>query len=183
MLINAIRLVRAAAALAWLAATVVLVALVALPNVLPAVGRELYVVRGASMQPALPLGSAVIVRLGQADQLAVGDVITFRGGNGTIVTHRIIGVSAGADRAFQTKGDASLGVDPTAVPASALIGRVEYVLPGVGAVLASLATTSGGLAALGLLGGLLLSVWIMDHLLTALRSSSRRRTVVAEPAH
>jgi len=86
-------------------------------------------------------------------------------------------------RFFQTKGDASLGVDPTAVPASALIGRVEYVLPGVGAVLASLATTSGGLAALGLLGGLLLAVWVMDHLLTALRSSSRRGTVVAEPVH
>ena len=62
-------------------------------------------------------------------------------------------------------------------------GRVEYVVPGLGQVITALTSTIGTLAAIGLLGGLLLAVWFLDELQDALGRSAQRRATVAEPAH
>ena len=167
----------------WLAATVAIFGLVALPHVLPAVGREIYVVRGGSMEPALPIGSVVIVQHVDPAQLTVADIVTFTAANKTTVTHRITEVVPGAQLGFHTKGDASLGADGTILPAPSVSGRVEYVVPGLGQVIIALTSTIGTLAAIGLLGGLLLAVWFLDELRDSSERSAQRRATVAEPAH
>ena len=182
MLVYGIRLARAAVRLAWLGATVSVLTMAAMPHLLPYVGREMFVVRGASMQPAIPVGSVVVV--GHVDPAAIstGDIVTFRAANETVVTHRVVGVADAADLAFQTKGDASTAGDPILVHAQALVGRVESFVPGVGVIVATLASMPGFIASVALMGGLLLSMKFMDELLAAARRGAGRRTVLTEPA-
>jgi len=180
---KAIGIIRVVLIGTWVAATVSLLVLVAMPHVLPMTGREMYVVRGGSMEPALPIGSVVVVQHVDPTQLAVGDIITFTAANHTTVTHRIVEVVAGAQQGFQTKGDASTGGDAMIVPAPSVSGRVEYVMPGLGVAITLLASTLGSLAAIGMLGGLLLAVWFLDELQSTMRRSARGRGAVAEPAH
>ncbi len=182
MLNNTTGIIRVGLIATWLAATVAIFGLIALPYALPAVGREMYIVRGGSMEPALPIWSVVIVQHVDPAQLTVGDIVTFTAANKTTVTHRITEVVPGAQLGFHTKGDASLGADGTIVAAPSVSGRVVYVVPGLGQVITALASTIGTLAAIGLLGGLLLAVWFLDELRDASRSAQRRATV-AEPAH
>ena len=182
MLNKTIGIIRFGLICTWLAATVAIFGLIALPHVLSAVGRETYIVRGGSMEPALPIGSVVIVQHVDPAQLSIGDIVTFTAANKTTVTHRITEVVSGAQLGFHTKGDASSGADGMIMPAPSVSGRVEYVVPGLGLVIAALASTIGTLAAIGLLGGLLLAVWFMDELRDALGRSAQRRATVAEPA-
>jgi signal peptidase len=183
MLNTAIGIIRVVLIGIWVALTLSLFALVAMPHVLPMTGREMYVVRGGSMEPALPIGSVVVVQHVDPTQLAVGDIITFTAANHTTVTHRIVDVVADAQQGFRTKGDASASGDAMVVPAPSVSGRVEYVLPGVGLAITLLTSTLGSLAAIGMLGGLLLAVWFFDELQSGMRRSARGRTAVAEPAH
>lgn len=110
----------------------------------PLLGREVFVIRGASMSPAIPIGSSVITARTPADRIVVGYVVTFRATNGVVVTHRVVEavVHEGA-RLFRTKGDANASVDPYLVPEGALIGVVEATLPMTGYVIAMLAQPSG----------------------------------------
>ena len=183
MLINGIKVARIGVRVVWLAALVGVIALAVLPHLLPPLGRDMYVVRGGSMQPAIPLGAVIIVRHVEPTEVAPGDVVTFRAPNGTIVTHRVVGVSSADELAFQTRGDASASTDPVLVPASALVGQVEIYIPQLGMVIGVLASTLGAVATLGLLGGLLLAVMFMDELLVIARRTSQRRAVLTEPAH
>lgn len=110
----------------------------------PLLGREVFVIRGASMSPAIALGSSVITARTPADRIVVGDVVTFRGTNGVVVTHRVVeAIVDEAGRLFRTKGDANVTVDPFLVPEGALIGVVEATLPMAGYVMAMMAQPSG----------------------------------------
>ncbi|MEX2548316.1 MAG: signal peptidase I [Chloroflexota bacterium] len=177
MSVKAIKIVRASFKVTWLASILALVGLVSLPHLLPPLQRELYVVRGGSMEPQIPVGAAVIVRHRGAGDLRVGDVITFRGVNGTVVTHRIVDIPA-AGGGVRTKGDASSAADTSMVAPTDVIGTVEVVIPAAGAVLTTLGSTIGIVATLGLLGGLLVAVWFMDELLRSVQRPIRRGTAV-----
>jgi signal peptidase len=163
-------------------ATLSLLVVLVLPHLLGLVQGQAFVVRGSSMEPAVPLGSVAIVRPGDTATVAVGDVVTFHAPNGTVVTHRVVGVETTDGLSFSTKGDASPAADPTSSAASAIVGRVEYVVPILGFILAALGTTQGMVATLGLLGGLLLAIWFIDELIASVRGPARDRRAVAEPA-
>lgn len=183
MLINVIRVARVAVRLLWLTATVGIVGLAALPHIVPALGREMYVVRGASMQPAIPVGAVILVRHVEPTAIEVGDIITFRAPNQTLVTHRVVGISSTDEITFATKGDGSSAADAIVVSSGALVGRVETFVPHLGVVISVLASTLGAVAALGVLGGLLLAVIFMDALQATVRRSTQRRTALTEPAY
>ncbi len=187
MLISALRITRSAFRLAWLLTTLSLLSVSILPHAVSALGRDMFIVRGASMQPDIPLGAVIIVEHTDPTAISTGDVISFHAPNGPVVTHRVASVSLNdqGDGApgFVTKGDANAADDPGAVPASALIGRVEFVVPMLGFVLALLASTFGIVASFGLLIGLLLAIKFIDELLAALRRAPQPGVVVAEPAH
>lgn len=97
-------------------------------------GREFMLVTSGSMSPAISPGDIVIVRSGapRAVQVAVGDVITFRGPVGAgLVTHRVAAVRDDdtGDPVWVTKGDANGSVDAEVITSDRLMGRVESVLP------------------------------------------------------
>lgn len=181
-MISALRVVAKAIRLVWLTGIVALLALMTLPHLLPAIGHQMYIVLGGSMQPAIPIGGIVIVDAVDPADILAGQIVTFRAASGTVVTHRVLAVNDTGELSFTTKGDASAAPDPVIVPASAVIGRVAYELPWLGILLTSLGTFSGAVAALGVLGSLLLVGWFADELAATLRPASARRTA-AEAAN
>lgn len=108
-------------------------ALVVVPRVTGAV--PLTVLTG-SMSPTYEPGSVVVVRPTPAEQLQIGDPITFqeRSGDPTVVTHRIVSISFAGDgtREFTTRGDANGAADPEPVREVQVRGKVWYSVPLVG---------------------------------------------------
>jgi len=109
---------------------VVLVGVV-LGKLVPLTGRETIVIGGRSMEPTLPLGSAVVNGRADPATLAAGQIVSLKAGpQNTLYTHRIVAVIDRPDgRWVQTKGDANPEEDPTLVPASAIVGRTEFIVP------------------------------------------------------
>jgi signal peptidase I len=80
------------------------IALVALPRF---TSFDVLIVRGGSMEPAVALGSVIVIDRDARDP-AVGDIVSFREANGSIITHRVVAADAGM---FTTKGDANETAD------------------------------------------------------------------------
>ncbi len=123
-------------------------------------GATPYTVMTRSMEPALGVGTLVVVRPVEAAAVATGDVITYqlRSGEPAVVTHRVVGLgtTAGGERLFVTRGDANEVADPRPVRAVQVRGAVWYAVPGLGHV-SSLASGQqrqvwGTVVAAGLLG-------------------------------
>lgn len=128
------RIVLAGASWVLLAAMVALaVAVVLLPAI---TGAKPYTVLTGSMEPAYPPGTLVVARSVDADELRIGDVITFqlRSGEPQVVTHRIVGVGADAEGAplFVTRGDANNVEDANPVRPVQVVGRLWYSVPYIG---------------------------------------------------
>ena len=133
---------------------------VLLTRLAPAAGFEALVIRGGSMEPAIPLGSLVLVE-SEPDVIRAGDVIAYHAGQ-VVVTHRVVGVNE--DGGFQTRGDANPAVDPQPVAADALVGRVDAALPLLGYLAWMLGTMLGLTALVCTAGTLLVAVWILEEL-------------------
>jgi signal peptidase I len=115
----------------------VLVLLAVLILVVPAVtGAERFTIAGGSMEPSIPLGSLVIVRPVAAEEIRVGDVITFQlvSGEPAVATHRVVAVGVAGDgsRTFTTRGDANAAPDADPVIPEQVRGVVQYAIPGIG---------------------------------------------------
>lgn len=136
---------------------VALVALVAAVSVVPrVVGAVPLTVLTGSMEPALAPGDLVVVRPAPADDIRVGDVITFQpvSDDPALVTHRVTGltIESGGVTGFTTQGDANSAADD-AIVADQVKGRVVYSVPWVGHVTgAGLGPQVAVLAGVGLLG-------------------------------
>ena len=97
-----------------------------------AMGNDVYAVMSGSMEPYYHVGSLVIVDKHAApEDIAVGDPITFRLENGSVATHRVIGIDQEAQQ-FTTKGDANEDPDMAPVAFANLIGKAGMSVPLVG---------------------------------------------------
>lgn len=138
---------------------VVLLGGVALIVVPKAAGATPLTVLSGSMTGTYDVGDVVIVRPVDAEELAVGEVITFQAvsDDPTLTTHRITSISYGSEGTlFTTQGDANGSVDPAPVREEQIRGEVWYHVPVVGHASVWLAGEWGRTArkavALGLLG-------------------------------
>lgn len=121
-----------------------------LPKVL---GWDLVVVLSGSMEPALPVGSVILVRPVQPERVRPGDVITYQlpGNAKTYVTHRVVEVQGtGPTLAFRTKGDANDKPDEGLVPAAAVKGTVLLDIPYLGYLVQEVRKPAGFLLLIGL---------------------------------
>lgn len=116
-------------ALVGLVATLVLV----VPLV---IGAERYTIVGGSMEPAIPLGSLVVVQPRELNDIRVGDVITYQleSGEATVATHRVVGegVVGDGERVLVTQGDANDSADIEPVRAPQVRGVLLYSIPLLG---------------------------------------------------
>ena len=143
---------------------------VAALNVLaPAFGREAIVVRGASMEPAIPLGSLVLVTRDAAPEVKPGDVISLRLPGGGILTHRVTRLPVLDGHPYvETRGDANQAPDPVVQPIAEIIGRVDVFFPLAGYLLALLTVPSGIVTILGFGGCLVVLSWLLEEALVDL---------------
>lgn len=117
------------------------------------VGWEIFAVLSGSMEPTIKVGGIVAVHPVPADQLKVGDVITFVDQNrpDTFVTHRIVELSVSDGQATaKTKGDANDTADAWSVPANKAVGRVDLSLPYLGFLMIWLSSPLAKVAILGI---------------------------------
>ena len=149
-----------------LALIVVVLGGVVLGKLVPLTGRQTIVIGGGSMEPAVPLGSAVIIKPVDVAALTVGDIVSLKAGpQNALYTHRIVAVIDRPDgRWVQTKGDANADQDPTLVHASAIVGRAEMVIPLAGYLIVLLSIPAGVLFLIGLAASLLAGAWLLESL-------------------
>lgn len=126
-------------------------------HLVPRTGRTLVVIAGGSMEPAIPIGSLVLIEsINPAAGVAAGDVVTVRLDEARApFTHRIIRtVDRGGATWLELQGDANADPDPVLVPRSAVLGRVTTVWPGLGRAVAAFRSPSGMLVLIGVAGTL-----------------------------
>ena len=119
-------------------ATVLLLAVmaVALPFSVPKLfGYQIYNVLTQSMEPAMPVGSAIYVKRCDPQALRQGDIITFRlsEATGLVETHRVVENDTQA-RQLITKGDANALPDVDPVSYERVVGKVVICIPVLGTV-------------------------------------------------
>ncbi|HEY7131396.1 MAG TPA: signal peptidase I [Candidatus Limnocylindrales bacterium] len=170
--------------LALIALILVVLFGVILGKLVPLTGRSTIAVGGRSMEPALQLGSAIVVEPVSPDALNVGDVVSMRIQEANaIFTHRVqLVVDRPDGRWVQTKGDANAEPDPTLVPASAIIGRVLVSVPLMGYVLALLSMPIGVIFVVGLAATLLAVAWLLESLEPVPAGPGRAAVPAREPA-
>ena len=123
---------RIGSALSTAAVAVVVVGAIALMG-LRAAGYQMFTILSGSMEPQYPVGAMIYVK--PAENLQVGDVITFATSEKTTVTHRIneIITETTADGSvvtkYRTKGDANAATDGQLVRAENVIGTPIVTIP------------------------------------------------------
>ncbi len=139
----------------WVLIVAVALLAVALVGVRVA-GYTPYAILSGSMTPTYEVGSLVYVKAVPAEQIEVGDAITFVNDSAlTVVTHRVVAIDEDA-RTFTTQGDANTMADAAPVAWENLVGRVDFSVPRLGVVANFISTTSGKFAAAAALFALLL---------------------------
>ncbi len=110
-------------------------------------GLTPYSVLSPSMQSVYPTGSLIYVKDVEPATLEVQDVITFRMGNGSIATHRIVEIvpdeGDGEVVRFRTKGDENETADGPLVDYSSVVGKPVFCIPKLGFLATYMTTTSG----------------------------------------
>lgn len=146
-------------AVAWFVifATVAVVAMAVLvPRLM---GATPFTVLTGSMRPSLPPGTLVVIDPTPADELRVGDVITYQleSGRPQVVTHRIVkvGTNLAGERSFTTKGDDNDVADAEPVRPVQIRGKLLYSVPKLGYVSNLISGSHRQVAMYGVVTGLL----------------------------
>ena len=127
---------------------IVIIAL--LPVTVPRfMGYEIFNVISGSMEPEIPIGSAVYVKYEDPVTLKEGDVIAFYS-NDSVVLHRIV-ENKEIDGVLKTKGDANSGEDFGEVEYADVIGKEVRHFPFLGEIMMIWADITGKILTLCLL--------------------------------
>jgi len=78
------------------------------------------------MEPAIPVGSIVMIKPVNTEILKIGDIICFKLSEPTSITHRISNIT---DEGFTTKGDANEDTDQWIVKKENVIGKLILTIP------------------------------------------------------
>jgi signal peptidase len=103
-------------------------------------GYRYYTVLTGSMEPTLHVGDMVIVKLTNASDIQVGDVITFNPSSDSdaYLTHRVSekfeNYEDSGVTCFKTRGDANDSEDGFLIDSSRVVGTVSFDIPKLGYV-------------------------------------------------
>ncbi|MCD7892122.1 MAG: signal peptidase I [Erysipelotrichaceae bacterium] len=98
-------------------------------------GWHLFSIDSSSMSPAYPVNSLVVVQSIDADDIEVGEVITYvLNDDGVLITHRVVSKDT-ANQTFTTKGDANNVEDASPVSFDNVVGKVVLGFPLAGGIL------------------------------------------------
>ena len=137
-------------------------------------GYQMYIVLSGSMAPEFDTGSLALVREVEPEQVAGGDIITYRSqaGSDSLTTHRVIQVQRNDAISFITRGDANNFNDPNPVLAENVVGRVTGSVPYIGYLL-NYVQTREGLILLIFVPGVLIIVYEMSKIVKYLAQGEK----------
>lgn len=98
-------------------------------------GNKLYIVLSGSMAPVFKAGSIVAVKDIMPEDVAVGDIITFKdpADPERVITHRVLEINNdNGTLGFLTKGDANDAPDMEPVQGKNVLGKVSFSIPYIG---------------------------------------------------
>ena len=115
------------------------------PNDVPSfMGYKPFIVLSNSMLPTIEVGDIVLDMTVDPSKLAVGDVISFREGTSTVITHRIVNITeSGGTRQFTTRGDNNNTDDSNPVQQTDVEGKMLSNVHHVGDAALFMQTKSG----------------------------------------
>ena len=149
--------------LALILLVVAVLGLVLAVNAGPALGHQIIVIRGGSMEPTIGLGSVIDVVPVRPADIHSGDVVTLKDANGTLLSHRVTRGAALPDGLYlETKGDSNVTADGALVPASEVVGRVDASMPKLGYLIYLLTLPMGVLSLFCLALTLLFGIWLLE---------------------
>jgi signal peptidase I len=113
----------------------------------PLLQQRALVVTSGSMEPAVHVGDAVVMKNAKFEDLASGDLIVMRQPlSSTLRTHRVVeAFYLNGQPYVRTKGDANPEPDPDLTPVAGISGRVTAVLPKTGYLMQFANRPIGGL--------------------------------------
>ncbi|MFY9385524.1 MAG: signal peptidase I [Dethiobacteria bacterium] len=107
-------------------------------------GYKLFTVMSGSMEPAVKVGSVVVVQPLPPEAVQPGDIITYRSETGrNFITHRVARINSEGALLFYTMGDANEALDPLPAQARQLVGKVALSVPYLGYLLFFFRTRAG----------------------------------------
>ena len=115
------------------------------------------IVGSGSMEPTVRVNDWLLIK--GADTYRAEDIVTYVAPGGALVTHRIKAVTEGG---YITQGDAN-NIPDGEIAQARVLGKVAFVLPGIGAIAGGLRAPAGIL----LLVCLYLMGWMIHGLITA----------------
>ena len=98
-------------------------------------GYRSFLVQSGSMEPAIMTGDIIITH--EKKNYMLNDTVTFKNAENRIVTHRISAVTQeGGETKLYTKGDANRSEDFDTISFRQIIGKVVFVMPKFGHLVA-----------------------------------------------
>ena len=143
---------------------VILVALAAILFLPKLLGMTPLAVLSGSMEPTYHVGSLIYVKDADPQEVQIGDPITFKISDDTMVTHRVVAIDAEA-QTFQTKGDANDNVDGGAVAYENLVGKPVFTVPYMGYLAVYANTTTGMIVMVTVILVILILTFLPDFLM------------------
>ena len=133
------------------------VATVYLPQIF---GYMPYAVISGSMEPKYGVGSLIYVKETPAQDIQVGDAVTFKMGQ-TVITHAVIEADR-ENNTFKTQGLANTTTTEGPFPYNQIIGKAsDFSIPYAGYYLNFLSSTAGKILLLCAVGGMLLLMVVL----------------------
>ena len=139
-----------------LIALAILAALLLIPRIM---GYQSMAVLTGSMEPNYHVGSLIYVKETDPTTLEVGDVITYRLSEDTVVTHRIVEIHSDTQEVI-TKGDANNANDGNPVAYNNIVGKAYFNLPYLGFIAIYAKTPIG----IGVICGVLIAIILLTFL-------------------
>lgn len=126
------------------------------------IGFDVYAVLSGSMEPTYKTGSVIYVQSCEADDVQVGDPITFVLNEDLVVaTHRVVSIDEDAG-AFTTKGDANSAIDGSPVLFENLLGKPVFTIPYLGYLVAYIQEPPGTYVAIAVCALLVMIAFLPD---------------------
>ncbi len=135
-----------------------LVAVLFLPRI---IGLKPLAVLSGSMEPTYHVGSLIYVKQVEPSQIQVGDAMTYKISEDTMVTHRVVAKDEAA-QTFQTKGDANEVTDGGQVNYTNVVGIPLFTIPLLGYVAVYASGRTGMIVIATAVMVLLLLTWLTD---------------------
>lgn len=126
------------------------------------IGFDVYAVLSGSMEPTYKTGSVIYVQPCEADEVEVGDSITFVLNEDLVVaTHRVVSIDESAG-SFTTKGDANSAIDGSPVLFENLLGKPVFTIPYLGYLVAYIQEPPGTYVAIAVCALLIMLAFLPD---------------------